>query len=100
MNRNLIYDPPPIILSNHSTLVCMTFSSIFGSVGPWAWRGHHQHAHGDALLLQRVVQLVALRDRHAQVAFAVLDERRRRGAFDVEHRRMLAVDVEVVPELR
>ena len=26
--------PLPIILSNHSTLVCMTLSNIFGSVGP------------------------------------------------------------------
>src|SRR6185503_8470932 len=59
----------------------------------------HQHSRRHALRLQRIVKLITLRDRHANVSLTVLDHCRRAHTFHIEHRRMLLIDVDYVPRL-
>ena len=78
---------------NHSWQV----RSSFGSRGPWGWRGRMQQLRRHAHRLQRVVELPALRDRHALVLVAVHDEARRLDPARAENGRVLDVDLRVVP---
>ena len=55
---------------------------------------------GDSPILQRLIQLIRIRNRHTLVEFAVLDQRRRFGAVDVGNWRCLAIDGQVVPRRR
>ena len=59
----------------------------------------HEHSRRHAFHFQRIVKLIPLRDRHADVCFTVLNHRRRRDTFNVEHRRMLLIEVHDFPEL-
>ncbi len=61
------------------------------------WQNKHSDRH--VLCFQGVVEFIALRNRNAHVRVAVLNQRRRRNAFDVEHRRMFLVNLHIFPRL-
>src|SRR5262249_55610970 len=57
----------------------------------------HDELRRDVIVLQALIELVRIRQRHALVRRAMLDERRRLRLFDVGDRRRLRVNLRIVP---
>ena len=56
--------------------------------------------HRRVLIAQSLIELERVRDRHARVLIAVLDQRRRVRLLDVGHRRGVRIDLRIVPGRR
>lgn len=88
---------PPNVLVEPLPIVPQRGQSFFGFVDAVPKSLVHDQFGGHLIVLQTLQQFVRIRNRHPAVKFAVLNQGRGFGVFDVGHRGGFAVNFRVTP---